>query len=172
VTALSVSPVPREARPYQGRTAGLVTRCVAAALDALVVAAVVLACYLGLNGLVFLADPRSFAFLDTHLLLSLTTGLVVAMLYLTVGWALTGQTYGSHLMGLRVVSSRGHRLRLWVAFFRAVFCTLVPIGLLWCAGSRGHRSIQDLVLRTRVIYDWQPRHEASDDHGHPLRMRP
>jgi len=159
VTAPTVSPVPREARPYQGHTAGLVTRSVAACVDTLVVVSVVLAGYVGLNAVVFLAKPRSFKFLDTHLLLSLTAGWVVAMLYLTACWSFTGRTYGAHLMGLRVITRRGTRPRLWTAFLRALFCMLVPIGLLWCAGSSHHRSIQDIALRTRVIYDWQPRHE-------------
>jgi uncharacterized RDD family membrane protein YckC len=163
VTELSVSPVPREARPYQGHTAGLITRSVAAGVDLAVVASVLLAGYVGMNAVVFLVNPRSFTVLDTHLLLSLTAGWVVAVIYLTGGWYWNGRTYGSHLMGLRVVSRRGTRLRIWVAFLRALFCTLVPIGLLWCAGSRQHRSIQDIVLRTEVIYDWQPRHEHPSD---------
>ncbi|MDX6237576.1 MAG: hypothetical protein QOG10_2391, partial [Kribbellaceae bacterium] len=40
---------------------------------------------------------------------------------------------------------------------RAAFCSLFPIGLFLCVGGREHRSLQDLVLRTSVIYDWQPR---------------
>jgi len=163
VTVLGVSPVPREARPYQGRTAGLVTRCVAACVDTLVVASVVLSAYVGLNGLVFLANPRSFTFSDTHLLRSMTVCWVVATLYLTACWAFNGRTYGSHLMGLRVVTRRGHKPRLPVAFLRALFCTLVPIGLLWCAVSRKHHSIQDIALGTHVIYDWQPHQPGGSD---------
>jgi hypothetical protein len=30
-----------------------------------------------------------------------------------------------------------------------------PIGLLWCAVSTSRRSLQDIVVRTSVIYDWQ-----------------
>ena len=52
---------------------------------------------------------------------------------------------------------RGGRLRWWTAFLRAACCTLVPIGLLWCAVSRRNRSLQDLLLGTRVIYEWRPR---------------
>lgn len=163
MTALSVSPVPREARPYQGRTAGPVTRSIAAGIDALVVAAVLLAGYVGLNGLVFLANPRSFTVVDTQLLRSLTAGFVVSVIYLTGCWWFTGRSYGAHLMGLRVVSRRGNPLKLWRALLRAVFYTFVPIGLLWCAVSPKNRSIQDLVLGTQVIYDWQPRHERHSE---------
>ena len=40
-----VSPLPREARPYQGRRAGLVTRMAAAALDGVVVSLLLLIGY-------------------------------------------------------------------------------------------------------------------------------
>ncbi len=158
-----VSAVPREARPYQGRAAGLVTRSVAAVVDALVVALVVLSGYAGLNALVFLINPRSFTFLDTSLLLSLTAGWVVALGYLTACWWVTGRTYGCHLMGLRVVTRRGRRLRLWTALVRALTCTLAPIGLLWSAGSRENRSLQDLLVGTQVIYEWRPRRILTSD---------
>jgi hypothetical protein len=50
------------------------------------------------------------------------------------------------------------------ALLRAAFCVFFPIGLLWCAGSRANRSVQDVVLRSSVVYDWSPslswRHRA------------
>ena len=46
MTTGGVSPIPREARPYQGQRAGLVTRSLAAAIDALVVGVLVLFGYL------------------------------------------------------------------------------------------------------------------------------
>jgi uncharacterized RDD family membrane protein YckC len=58
-------------------------------------------------------------------------------------------------MGLRVVSRSGGDLSLGVALVRAAACVLFPVGLLWAAVSRGNRSLQDVVLRTRVVYDWQ-----------------
>jgi hypothetical protein len=33
-----------------------------------------------------------------------------------------------------------------------VLCTLFPIGLLWVLVSRENRSVQDLMLRTSVVY--------------------
>ena len=73
-----------------------------------------------------------------------------------MGWALDGRTYGCHVLGLRVVSYRGSRMRPLGALLRAVFCVFFPIGLLWCAASRANRSVQDVVLRTSVVYDWEP----------------
>jgi uncharacterized RDD family membrane protein YckC len=149
--------IPREARRYQGHRAGLVSRFVANTLDALVVTVVVLAGYVGLNGFLFLLDPRGFEFTDLSVLLSLTVMFFVLVLYLTACWATTGRTYGAHVMGLRVVSRRGRRLGPLVALGRAAFCAIFPIGLMWCAVSLNNRSVQDVVLRTSVIYDWRPR---------------
>jgi uncharacterized RDD family membrane protein YckC len=152
-----VSPIPREARPYQGQPAGVVTRVAAAAIDAGVVAAVLLLSYCGLAVFVFLLDPRSFTFPDSSLLRSLTSALIVLVVYLTAAWWLSGRTYGDLVLGLRVLNHNGRRLRLPGAPLRAAFCAFVPIGLLWCAVSREKRSLQDVFLRTRVVYDWEPR---------------
>jgi uncharacterized RDD family membrane protein YckC len=152
----TISPVPREARPYQGRHAGLVSRLIANAVDGLTVVAVLAAGYAGLNGLLFMLDPRNFEFRGTSVLGSLTAAAVVLVLYQVTAWSTTGRTYGHHLMGLRVVGT--HEERLWVprALLRSVLCVLLPIGLLWCAVSPTRRSLQDIVVRTWVIYDWQP----------------
>ncbi len=151
-----LSPLPREARPFQGRRAGVVTRMVAALIDGAVVVLVLVAGYAALAGLLFMLDPRSFEFPDTNLLLSFAAGFGVSVLYLTVAWSISGRTYGDLVMGLRVVSFRGRKLRVVGAFVRAVFCTAFPIGLLWCAVSPANRSVQDVVLRTSVVYDWTP----------------
>jgi uncharacterized RDD family membrane protein YckC len=60
-------------------------------------------------------------------------------------------------MGLRVLGRGGRPLRLVGAAIRAVFVVVVPIGIAWVLVSRDNRSLQDIVLGTRVVYDWQPR---------------
>lgn len=162
MTEGGVSPVPREARPYQGLRAGLVTRTAVAAIDSAVVAVVLLMGYVVRAALAFMLDPLKFRFPDPAVLLSLAWAFIVVVVYLTASWAINGRTYGCHVMGVRVVGRGGRRLRPSVAFVRAVFCAVFSIGLLWCAGSR-HRSLQDVLLRTSVVYDWQPRAP------HPLR---
>lgn len=152
----TVSPIPREARPYQGLRAGVITRVAAAAVDCVVVALVLGGAYAAVAGFLFLINPRSFSFPDTNVLLDMTAAIVVSILYLGGGWALDGRTYGCHVLGLRVVSYRGSRMRPLGALLRAVFCVFFPIGLLWCAASRANRSVQDVVLRTSVVYDWEP----------------
>ena len=166
--APGVSPVPREARPYQGRQAGLVTRSAAGAVDALVVAAVLAVGYAGWIGLRFVIDPRGFDFTGLDALPGVTWFLVLAVVYLTAAWSVTGRTYGCHVMGLRVVNRRGRHPGVLVAAVRAVLYVLFPIGLLWCAVSRSRHSLQDLLLGSAVIYDWLP--EAENGGAGPNRV--
>ena len=156
-TAGSISPIPREARPFQGQRAGLVTRVIANTVDGLLVGIIALAIWAGVAVTRFLLHPRSFSMPQLPLLLQTTCVLTLLVGYLTIGWAVSGRTYGCHLMGLRVVNFRGGRLRPVTSLLRAVFCVFFPIGLLWCAASRQNRSLQDTVLRSSVIYDWSPR---------------
>lgn len=153
----SVSPVPREARPYMGRRAGVVTRMIAAGVDGLVVILVLLLGYAAVAVTLFLVDPLGFTFPDIGLLFGMTWAFGVLVVYQALAWWLTGRTYGGLVMGLRVVNFRGRRLRLPGALLRSLFCALFPIGLLWVAINRENRSVQDMVLRTSVVYDWRPR---------------
>ncbi|MFL6131990.1 MAG: RDD family protein [Nocardioidaceae bacterium] len=153
---MDLSAVPREARPYQGATAGLVSRSAANTLDLIAVCGGLLAAYLGLNGVQFFLHPRSFRFTDPSVFLTLAAALVALVLYLTATWCTTGRTYGDRVMGLRVLDGRGRRMNLPTAFVRAVFCVALPIGLLCCVLA-DRRSLQDLLLRTLVVYDWKPR---------------
>lgn|SRR3954453_2848895 len=158
-----ISPVPREARPFQGQRAGIVTRLVAATLDGLVIGAVLLCGYLGLVGLIFLLNPRSFTWPELGVVFSLAAAFAVAFVYFTVFWTLSGRTYGYLVMGLRVLGIGGRRLRFIGAALRAAFVVIVPIGIVWIPFSRNNKSLQDLVLGTRVVYDWEPR---------PVRPKP
>ena len=152
-----VDPVPHEARPFQGHRAGLVTRIAAAAIDLGVVIIALGVTYLGVFAVLFLVDPRNFTAPTPSPGLVYAAGCLLLTLYLAVGWMGSGRTYGNHLMGLRVVNNRGRRLHPLNALVRAVFYVILPIGLLWVLVSGQNRSLQDLVLRTSVIYDWDVR---------------
>ena len=162
-----LSVVPVRAQPAQGQPAGLVTRSIAAAVDSVVVAIVLLATWVGWNAARFLLNPRDFAFSDTRLLLGFAAAWGLSVVYLTVAWALTGRTYGCHVMGLRVVDRRGRKLRLWASLLRAVLYTTLPIGLLWSARGGAHASLQDVVVGSRVVYAWQGRAAGSTARSSP-----
>jgi uncharacterized RDD family membrane protein YckC len=149
-----VSPIPQEARPHQGRRAGLVTRAVAATVDLMVAVLATIGGYLVVAGAVFLLRPATFEFPRLPFLLGLGGILLVLILYLAVAWAATGRSVGSGVMGLRVINRRGRRPRPLIALLRAVLSVGVPLGLLWCLVGQGRRSVQDVICGTAVVYDW------------------
>jgi uncharacterized RDD family membrane protein YckC len=152
------SAVPREARPYQGHRAGMVTRGIAGAVDAVVVLLVVTVGLLSVNGLSFVLDPRGFRVVGASQEVLVEVALGTAIVYLAGTWAVMGRSYGCRLMGLKVVDRRGRSPRLTRSLLRATFCVLFPLGLLWCGVGRSRKSVQDLVLGTVVVYDWMPEH--------------
>ena len=54
---VELSLVPLEARPYQGRTAGIVTRLVAHTIDGVLVGAALIGTYLGVVAFLFVVSP-------------------------------------------------------------------------------------------------------------------
>jgi uncharacterized RDD family membrane protein YckC len=149
-----VDAVPREARPFQGQRAGIVTRTAANVVDFSVVVGVIASGYVAWCAFRFLLNPPRFTFPAPPFIVLLVCFAVVLFVYLTASWAATGRTYGDHLLGLRVVSVRGDRLRWPGAVLRAAFCIALPIGLYWAILSPTNQSVQDIVLRTSVLYDW------------------
>lgn len=154
-----VDPIPLEVREYQGRRAGVVTRMVACFVDLAVVAVVLGLGYAGWFVVDFIWPPGSNSFSppQPEQWLVLIAGHVVLVVYLMLMWRAGGRTYGCHVMGIRVADHRGRSLRLLPAFLRAEFCVLFPVGFFWVVVSRENRSLQDVVLRTSVVYDWDVR---------------
>lgn len=150
-----LDPIPPAARPLQGLRAGVVSRTIAGGIDYAIVGVLVAGTYLGIVVLRFLVDPRSAGNLPTvPLAVVLLYGFGLMVVYLWIAFATTGRTIGDRVMGLRVVGRKGRRVHWWWALVRAVLCTLIPVGLFWCAVSRENRSVQDLLLRTSVIHHW------------------
>lgn len=146
--------------PPQG-AAGIVTRLLAACIDVVAVLLMMVALYLGLAGLRFVWSPTAFTWPAPSLPQSILFASVLAFGYLATAWATTGRTYGASVLGLRVLS-RDHRVLGWVrAGLRAATCVVFPAGLLWTVVSRRRYSLQDLLVRSVVVYDWY-HHGRSD----------
>lgn len=141
----------------QGQRAGVISRFLADAIDLGVIVAAVISVYFALAGVRFLWRPRLFTWPEPSTLNLGTLWWILLIVYLTVGWANTGRTFGKTVLGLRVVDGKGARLRFPRAFGRALLCAAFPIGLFWSALSRRNASIQDLIVRSTVLYDWEPR---------------
>lgn len=145
--------LPPDARGFQGERAGFPTRLVANVLDVGVAMLVVLGLWVGLWLALIILNrtnevemPRFGGFI--------LIGYGFTWLYWTVAWATTGRSIGAWIMGVRVINHAGARLAWGMAALRAAFCIGFPFGLLWVIFSRKNRSLQDMVLRTNVIYDW------------------
>lgn len=147
--------IPIAAREHQGQRAGIVTRLIANSVDALVIFLLGIGLWLGVNALrFFVLDTKHFAFTKPAMFTDIGWLSAIAFAYFTVGWATSGRSYGDTLLGLSVVGRSGGRLNWPLSALRAAFCVVFPILLLWVTVSRDNRSVQDAVLRTSVIYDW------------------
>ena len=134
------------------RPAGIITRGLAAILDLLVVLVIMGVLYGGLVLVRLVYSPAAFTLPSLSLVFSTLVTFVVAVVYLAGCWTVSGSTAGAVAMGLRVVGRRSRRVRLLVGVLRAVGCVFFPIGLLWVVIDSRRRSLQDIVLRTRVVY--------------------
>ena len=135
------------------RPAGIVTRILAALIDGVVVAALTGAVFGAVVAGMFVVNPVSFRWPHGLLAEASLVTVGVAVGYLTVGWATAGRTVGGAVLGVRVVANGGGRLGWTRSACRALLCVLVPLGLLWAAVSARRRSVQDLVVRSTVLYD-------------------
>jgi len=151
---LHVETVPVEARGFQGRPAGLVTRAGANVIDVAVVVVLLAAGYLGVSGFLFLRQGARFSFPIVSYQTAYAAGFVVLVAYFAISWTTGGRTYGDRLLALRVQTSAGEDVGVVRATLRAILCVVFPLLLIWAAIDRNNRSVQDLVAGTRVIYDW------------------
>lgn len=136
----------------ESETAGIVSRGVAAIIDLLVVGVIIGFLYAGVALTRLMLSPSAFTFPAPNAFFSTTVIFGVAVLYLAGCWVTSGCTAGAVVMGLRVVGRRSARVSLAVAVLRAVACVVFPIGLAFVALDGKRRSVQDLVLGTRVVY--------------------
>ena len=125
--------VPQQAEAFQGQPAGLVSRSLAAVVDVVVVAMVLVAGYLAMAVVLFAWNPRTFRFPAPSGWFTIAAGGAVAAVYLTVGWWTAGRSYGCAVMGLRVVGPGDRDVRFLAALVRAAVCLVFPLGLGWCA---------------------------------------
>jgi uncharacterized RDD family membrane protein YckC len=142
--------------PDSPRNAGIVSRGVAAVVDLGVVLVIIGLLYVGLVLTSLALNPSAFRFPHIGVLFSTTVTFGISVLYLAGCWAISGCTAGAVVMGLRVTGRRGQRLPAALALLRAVACVVFPVGLGWVAVDARRRSLQDLLLGSRVVYVSRP----------------
>jgi hypothetical protein len=161
--ANAVHTVPVEARGFQGSRAGIVSRLLANSIDFALLLLILGAVYFGWSAVLFLRRGSAFRFPTVTYANVYIAGVIVFSLYFAILWWTTGRTDVDHLLGLRVVNRSGQRLGLAMSLVRAVLCVHFPFLLFWAAVN--NRSVQDVVLRTSVIYDWESRPRRGGDGG-------
>jgi len=163
-TTGSASPAPRSAATerrvralaLQGQRAGFVSRLAADIIDAIVVVVAEFA-LIALVAVIRFLITRHFRMPGPPPWIAIGTFWVIAMAYLTSGWATSGKTLGKQVAGVRVVRAEGSRLGSGKAFVRAFLYLVFPAGVVWSLFSSRNASVQDLLLGTVVLYDWSYR---------------
>lgn len=138
--------------PAVARTAGVVSRGVAAVIDLVFVGVLLAGLYVGLMLALLALNPGSFRFPALDVVFTGFVGFVVAVIYLAGCWSVSGCTAGAAVMGLQVVGRNSAKLKPIVGLLRAAACVIFPLGLAWVALDRDRRSLQDRIFRTRVVY--------------------
>jgi uncharacterized RDD family membrane protein YckC len=137
----------------QGQRAGFVSRLSADFIDVVVVLAIHVVVILVVTAIKYLFT-RTFKLPNPPTWVTLATYWVIALIYLSSGWGSTGKTFGKQFVGVRVVRADGTRLGSGLAFVRALLYLVFPAGLVWILVSGRNASLQDLIVRSVVVYDW------------------
>lgn len=101
--------------------------------------------------------------LDLNQLVAVSTlSFTFFVLYHTLLWALFGQTIGTAIMGLRVISVKGELpglLRSWlrVTFGYAISIASLGIGLWMIVFTKRRQALHDVIFGTFVLYTWDAR---------------
>ena len=147
------------AAALQGQQAGIVSRALADLIDFGVAQAVFFGSILGVGLIRYvLGADRRLTTWQPSTLGVVAVQYVLLVLVFAIGWGGGGRTFGKAILGLRVRRADGRPLGWGRALLRAVLCAAAPWILGFVALSRKNRGIHDVVLGTRVTYDWARGH--------------
>jgi len=146
----------------QGVRAGFASRAVASGTDVVLVLCIYVlgVIMVSIAWDLFISKSKSISVAAPPRWLNGLLAWILLVVYLTAGWWSTGRTLGKQMMGLRVVRSDGSPLRFPRALFRALLCASFFPALLLALVNRRNRGLEDVALRTVVIYDWLPEPQA------------
>ena len=142
------------ARTLQGFRAGFVSRVLAAAVDVAVILLIETAVVVFVSLVRWAITAGGFDISPPRGVVASVLTVALAVIYFGYLWTTTGRTVGEQVLGLRTVTERGSRVPWLRAYVRALLMLGFPVGLLWIVISRKNASVQDLLCRTAVIYDW------------------
>ncbi|MGI9196653.1 MAG: RDD family protein [Candidatus Nanopelagicales bacterium] len=145
--------LPEAARAFQGERAGFASRVAACCIDVGLVILLMMGVWLAIE-LIQLVFSPGLNVEPPKASTLVIWGYFFTTFYWTVAWATSGRSFGAWVMGVRVVNRKGEKLSWPLSLLRAGFSVGFPFGLLWALFSKRNRSLQDIALRTIVIYDW------------------
>jgi uncharacterized RDD family membrane protein YckC len=149
------------AADIQGQRAGFVSRVVADVIDGAVIITIGGILLLGAAVISYFFRGGAFDIPSLPRWVQLLAMGTILAAYLTYGWSGEERTLGKYLMGLRVTTLTGEVITVRHAFARVVAYIIFPMGLVWALVSRRGASLQDLGLRTVVVYDLSYRRPES-----------
>ncbi|NDC79498.1 MAG: RDD family protein [Chitinophagia bacterium] len=161
---VNTSSMPRKAEQFQGRPAGLLTRMIGAGVDVALVYVLVTLLDVSLRILDLVATPFVTVPIPPPAIL-VGIGFVIFWGYTTWSWSSLGRSLGDHVMGIRIETEDGASPGTKRAAVRSLAFIAFPPGLLWVPFSGRARSLQDLLVRTDVRYDWVTRVPPSSGAG-------
>ena len=146
------------AAALQGQEAGIVSRALADLVDFLVAQGILLGTMVGIGLLRYVVgSDRRLATWQPDPIVIVVAQYLLLVLVFAIGWGGGGRTLGKAILGLRVARTDGTGLGWGRAVLRALLCAAAPWILGFVALSRKNRGIHDVLLGTRVTYDWARR---------------
>jgi uncharacterized RDD family membrane protein YckC len=145
-----------------GQYAGFVTRMIGFVVDRLILAVIFTLLGLAANLVLDLFPINEWLGLGESsslfvIVIAAVLGLAIAVLYNVGFWMLVGQTPGQNLLGVRVVTVNGERIRFWPAVRRWLgyfVSAILFLGFLWVLVDDRRQGFHDKMAGTVVIYDW------------------
>ena len=146
--------------PVNINSASFGARAVALAIDFIVLAAIYIFLFLLITGwllteVVHFEPLAILPLLFAYVVVFLTSFIFLHMFYFTLFHALSGQTIGKMIMGIRVVTRGNKQVSPAVAFLRwtGYILSFVPLasGFLWSAVDKDHCAWHDRLAQTRVV---------------------
>jgi len=156
-----------------GHYAGLTSRLLAFIIDTIILSVIILFTswfvattwrLLQLGPIFSELDQRSTILanltmvITSPLFYSLITLLFIASYYIFF-WTIAGQTPGKGIMGLRILSRRGNRLKLRFAILRYIgyYLSIIPfgMGIIWILIDDRRLAWHDKLAGTCVVYAWE-----------------
>lgn len=148
----------------QGQYAGFVTRLVAFLIDLMILSAIYSVTVIALQAIGNFFQHDLFAMAREQRLIGLLVGVGAALfpaVYSTFFWALTGQTPGKALMGIRIYTVDGQQITLRRALIRYIGYSLSAaamfVGFFLVLVDDRRQTFHDKLAKTVVVYAWEAR---------------